>query len=121
MPKKNVVPLFLKKSDWTIALVLESIAWEKEEFSKSGTSKVPKGKVGVYELLGNGDAVLRVGEGIVKDRVNAHLSDNRFAPPTVKAFRYLVAENSEDSKLLELTFRTSRFHFPVISAVLAFK
>jgi hypothetical protein len=64
-------------------------------------SKISRGAVGAYELLGTGDAVLRVGEGKIKDRMNAHLNDRRFAPPTVKAFRYLDLENAADGKILE--------------------
>jgi hypothetical protein len=101
LPKKNLVPLFLRDSEWTVALPLEPIDWVREDFSKAGVSKISRGAVGAYELLGTGDAVLRVGEGKIKDRMNAHLNDRRFAPPTVKAFRYLDLENAADGKILE--------------------
>jgi hypothetical protein len=81
LPKKNLVPLFLRDSEWTVALPLEPIDWVREDFSKAGVSKISRGAVGAYELLGTGDAVLRVGEGKIKDRMNAHLNDRRFAPP----------------------------------------
>ena len=101
LPIKNIVPVFLKNSHWNVALPLEPIQWEKQEFSKSGVNQIPKDAVGVYELLGNGDAVLRVGEGKIKERMNSHLIDKRFAPPTVKAFRYVVLDEVEDGKILE--------------------
>ncbi len=101
LPIKNIIPVFLKNSDWKMALVLEPIQWQKDEFSKTGANKVPKDSIGVYELLGNGDAVLRVGEGKIKERFNAHLSDKRFSPPTVKAFRYVALDDSDDGKIME--------------------
>ena len=101
LPKKNIVPVFLKNTDWTMGLMLEAIEWEKADFSKTGVNTVSRDVVGVYELLGKGDAVLRVGEGKIKDRINAHLQDKRFAPPTVKAFRYVVLDSTDDSKILE--------------------
>ncbi len=81
-------------------ILLRSVA-DKEEFSKAGVNKIEKGAVGVYELLGTGDAVLRVGEGKIKDRMNAHLNDERFSPPTVKAFHHIDLEDPADGKILE--------------------
>jgi hypothetical protein len=101
LPKKNLVPIITKSSEWTMVLLLEKFEWSQEEFSKSGVNAVPKDIVGIYELLGKGDAVLRVGEGIIKDRINAHLKDSRFAPPTVKSFRYLALDDPIDGKILE--------------------
>jgi len=101
LPKKNLVPVFLRDSEWAVALPLEPIDWAREDFSKAGVNKISRGAVGAYELLGTGDAVLRVGEGKIKDRMNAHLNDRRFAPPTVKTFRYLDLENVADGKILE--------------------
>jgi hypothetical protein len=101
LPKKNLIPVFTKGADWTIALLLEDFDWIQEEFSKLGVNTVPKDTAGIYELLGKGDAVLRVGEGIIKDRINAHLKDSRFAPPTVKSFRYIALSDPIDGKILE--------------------
>jgi hypothetical protein len=101
LPLRNVVPVFPKNSDWTMVLVLEPISWQREEFSKAGANKIPKDTIGIYELLGSGDAVLRVGEGKIKERISAHLNDKRFSPPTVKAFRYLDLGDPDDGKILE--------------------
>jgi len=101
LPKKNIVPVFLKNTDWTMALMLEEIEWEKTDFSKTGVNTVSRDLLGVYELLGKGDAVLRIGEGKIKDRINAHLADKRFAPPTVKSFRYVGVNSTDDTKILE--------------------
>ena len=93
--------MLLKDAEWKMAIVLEPIKWIREEFSKAGVNTLAKDLIGVYELLGHGDGVLRVGEGQVKARINAHLADNRFSPPTVLAFRYLAVAEPEDGKILE--------------------
>lgn len=101
LPKKNIAPVFLKNTDWTMALMLEPIKWERAEFSKTGVNTVPRDAIGVYELLGTGDVLLRVGEGKIKDRTNAHLADKRFTPSKVRAFRYVILDSTEDSRILE--------------------
>ena len=101
LPKKKLVPVFLRSDEWTVAIPLDRIEWEKQEFSKAGGNTVPREAIGVYELLGAGDAVLRVGEGRIRDRIAAHLTDPRFSPPTVKAFRYVRVDDEADGKTLE--------------------
>ena len=101
LPRKNVAPVFLNGSDWAIALLLEQIDWTTEEFSKAGSNTCAKDAVGVYALLGNDEVILRIGEGKIRDRINAHLQDTRFAPPTIKSFRYLALADSTDSQLME--------------------
>jgi len=102
LPKKNILPIFLpKQSEWTLALLLDPIEWEIEEFTKAGSNNVSKHAIGVYELAGKGGATLRIGEGKIKERINAHMKDPRFSPPTVKSFRYLTLTDAEDGKILE--------------------
>jgi hypothetical protein len=101
LPKRSITPIFLKGSDWDVALLLEPIEWKIQEFSKTGSNALNKDAIGVYELLGNSEAVLRIGEGKIRDRINAHLQDSRFAPPSVKSFRYLVLSESVDCQLME--------------------
>jgi len=101
LPKRSITPIFFKGSDWHVALLLEPIDWRTEEFSKTGSNALSKDAVGVYKLLGNGEVVLRIGEGKIRDRINAHLQDSRFAPPTVKSFRYVILADSVDSQLME--------------------
>ena len=101
LPKKHILPLFPKGTEWTIALLLEPIDWATQEFSKAGCDNIPKDAIGVYELLGSGDAVLRIGEGKLRDRINAHLKDSRFSTPTVKLLRYLTLNDPTDAKIVE--------------------
>jgi hypothetical protein len=101
LPKKNLAPILPKGSEWDIALLLEPIDWSTAEFTKTGCNTLAKDSVGVYELLGNGNIVLRIGEGKLRDRINAHLQDSRFTQPTVKTFRYLLLADSIDSQLME--------------------
>lgn len=81
--------------------MLEPIDWSTAEFTKTGSNTLAKDAVGVYELLGNGDIVLRIGQGKIRDRINAHLQDPRFTQPTVKTFRYLPLPDLVDSQLME--------------------
>jgi hypothetical protein len=101
LPKKNLLPVLLKESDWRLAVLLEPLEWCVEDFTKAGANSIPKGSIGVYGLLGKGDALLRIGEGNIRDRINAHLKDGRFSPPTVKRFRYFCLDEQADSKILE--------------------
>lgn len=64
-------------------------------------NKIPKNDVGIYELLGRGDAVLRIGEGKLYERLNTHLKDKRFAPPAVKGVRYVALNETVDGQLFE--------------------
>ena len=57
--------------------------------------------LGVYQLLGRQSTVLRVGEGKIKERINAHLADHLRFMPSVKAFRYARLTVKEDAELLE--------------------
>jgi hypothetical protein len=101
LPKKSIQPLFLRGSEWGVALLLEPLNWKHEEFSKSGSNAVAKDAIGVYELLGKADVVLRIGEGKIRDRINSHLQDSRFAPPNVKSFRYFELSDPVDAQLME--------------------
>lgn len=105
---KRVVPVIIKNdSRWCIALMLEEIEWEVEEFSKIGCEKVPRDGSGIYQLLGKGNAVLRVGEGRIKERINSHLQDHVRFLPAVKNFRFARINAKEDAELMEkiLIFR----------------
>ena len=101
LPKKNLAPVFLQGADWQLALLLDPISWISEEFSKNGVNGVGKDAIGIYQLLGKGEVVLRIGEGRIRVRINSHLLDQRFAPPMVKTFRYFVLADSTDAQLME--------------------
>lgn len=101
LPKHGLEPVFFKDGKWSVALLLETLGWVSHAFSKTDANRIPPTAVGVYELLGKGDAVLRIGEGKIRERIDAHLKDIRFAPPTVKSIRYLDLDSSEDSQLIE--------------------
>ncbi|MCG3138136.1 MAG: hypothetical protein HJJLKODD_01996 [Phycisphaerae bacterium] len=101
LPKRNILPILLSSSEWSVALLLEPMKWQSEEFSKNGANAVGKDAIGVYELLGNQDLVVRIGEGKIRDRIAAHLMDERFRPPAVKSFRHLALDDPADSPLME--------------------
>ena len=101
IPKKNVQPIHLSNTDWDMAISLDEPGWETLEFTKNSVNKINKADVGVYELIGKSNAVLRIGEGKLYDRLNTHLKDKRFAPPAIKAFRYVALNEPADGQLFE--------------------
>ena len=101
LPRRNIVPVLLERSDWRVALLLEQINWQTGEFSKAGWENAPRDAIGVYELLGKGGAVLRIGEGRIRDRIKAHLDDPARFLPTVKMFRFVTLTDKTDTELLE--------------------
>ena len=101
IPKKGINPVHLSATDWDIALILDEPEWSVMDFTKSDVNKIPKDHVGIYELIGRGGAVLRIGEGRIYDRLNTHLKDKRFAPPVIKGFRYVSLNEVVDGQLFE--------------------
>ena len=101
IPKKGVQPIHLSNTAWDMALIMDEPEWVNTGFTKMDVNKIPKNDVGIYELLGRGDAVLRIGEGKLYERLNAHLKDKRFAPPAVKGVRYVALNETVDGQLFE--------------------
>ena len=101
IPKKNISPVNLSNTGWDMGLILDEPEWSVDGFTKSDVNKINKNEVGVYELLGKGDAVLRIGEGKIYERLNTHLKNKRFAPPAIKAFRYVALNEPADGQLFE--------------------
>jgi len=101
LPKRNLRAIVFPDDRWKVALFLEELPWQTEEFSKKGVENVDKEALGVYHLLGRQSAILRVGQGKIKERINAHLNDQVRFMPTVKAFRYARIAVKEDAELLE--------------------
>ena len=101
LPKRNLIPVIFDDEKWCTALFLEDLPWETEEFTKKGVEAVNNKTVGVYELLGRRTTVLRVGEGKIRERINAHLGDHVRFMPSVKSFRYAPLTMKEDAQLLE--------------------
>lgn len=106
LPKRNLCPIFLRTTQWDLALLLEEINWEfEEEFSKAGLEKmkqhVNKEAVGCYVLLGARDKILRYGQGQLVDRLKAHLNDVERFMPLTKKFRAIVFDCKEDAEIFE--------------------
>jgi hypothetical protein len=101
IPKKGIIPIMFKDKRWSFAIPIENFSWQEEEFSKAGVNKISSKLIGVYQLLGNEDSVLRVGEGKISDRLNAHLSDPMRFLPRVKKIRYFQTSTKEDAELAE--------------------
>jgi hypothetical protein len=98
---RRIAPVVFNDGMWRVALFLENLPWQTEEFSQKGVENMPGDATGVYQLLGRGGAVLRVGEGKIRERMNNHLGDHLRLMPSVKAFRCLSLKTKEDGELLE--------------------
>lgn len=101
LPKRNITPIVFGHDKWCVALLLEDVKWEHQEFSKAGADAVPKGWLGIYRLLGKRSAVLRIGEGIIRERVSSHLHDHVRFMPEVKNFQYARIAQKEDAEIME--------------------
>jgi hypothetical protein len=101
LPKRHLMPVIFSDDKWRVPLFLEELPWLTEEFSKKGCEGIKNDAVGVYELLGRQNAILRVGEGKLRERLDAHLRDRLRFLPTTKAFRYFSVASKEDAELLE--------------------
>jgi hypothetical protein len=101
LPKRNLTAIVLREEKWRLALFLENIPWQTEEFTKKGAESVDNDILGVYQLLGRQGVVLRVGEGKIRERLASHLSDHMRFMPVVKSFRYARLNMKEDAELLE--------------------
>ena len=101
LPKRNLIPTIFGDDKWRVAILLEDLPWQTEEFTKKGVENVTNNILGIYQLLGRQSTILRVGEGKIKERLNAHLADHLRFTPSVKAFRYARLTAKEDAELLE--------------------
>ncbi len=101
LPIRNITPIIFSHDKWRLALILEELPWQTGEFSKKGVENIDNNLLGVYQLLGRQNTVLRIGEGKIKQRLNSHLADHRKLIPIVKAFRFATITMKEDAELLE--------------------
>lgn len=101
LPNRRLTPVLFSDEKYRVALILEELPWQTEEFSKKGVGNVSNDVLGVYQLLGRQNAILRIGEGKVRERVNAHLLDHVRFLSVVKNFRYFQIILKEDAELLE--------------------
>lgn len=75
LPQNHLPPLYLQHPPYELALVLEEPAWQTTALTVTGLQTIAADLAGVYEILGADDSVLRVGQGLVADRLQAHLKD----------------------------------------------
>jgi len=99
-PLRGLVPIFLKSSNFQLALTLQSPEWRTVEFSLTGCQKISPEVKGVYQLLSSDMKVLRIGEGIVQTRTREHLKDQRIVQST-QLVRYISLEDKEETEIME--------------------
>ncbi len=101
LPQMHIRPILIDHPVWKIALLLGETEWNILEYSQAGCSMVPREAIGVYELLEKTENVLRIGEGAIATRINAHLRDGFPSAEPIRQFRYLVLAEKEDCEIME--------------------
>jgi hypothetical protein len=79
LPQNRLLPVYVHQPPYELALPLEEPAWQRVPFTASGLHTIPTGMSGVYEVLGGDERVLRIGQGLVADRLQVHLKDSRLS------------------------------------------
>ena len=101
LPQMRIRPIFIDHPVWKIALLPGEVEWNISEYSQAGCSMVPREAIGVYELLEKNRNILRIGEGAIAIRINAHLRDGFPSTEPIRQFRYLVLPEKEDCEIME--------------------
>jgi hypothetical protein len=99
VPLENLKPVRLNGNPYEMGLLLEAPTWQEDSFSLAGVQRVPGDCVGVYDILGPQREVLRIGEGLVRQRLGAHLKHESLAA-VGRWLRYMPLD-ADDSAVLE--------------------
>ncbi len=100
LPKRGISPIILHRTDPTLALMLETPPWTRADFNQSGRHRIPANIKGVYQLLDSSEEVVRIGEGVVNNRIAQHLK-NHDHETAVRYVRYIPLSDKEEMELLE--------------------
>ena len=98
--------------------------WKVVDFTMAGCSLIgdPPALIGTYELLGSDAIPLRVGEGIVQNRIREHLKDDRMVR-AVKRVRYFPLSEKRDAEVMEQVllarFETRNEALPMFNSIRA--
>lgn len=99
LPQRDIPPALLHSGDYELALLFEAVPWKTVECSMAGCQQLPADNIGIYQLLGGDQAVLKIGEGVLQNRLREHLRDERLVRQA-RTLQYLVLPK-EDSVVLE--------------------
>jgi len=99
LPKRQLTPIFPENGDYQVGLVLDDLDWQSCDFSAAGVETLEPDVIGTYELLNSSGDVVYVGEGILSQRIRAHLN-RQDVVTTVRTFRWLCVDK-EDAVILE--------------------
>lgn len=99
LPQHELVPINV--SGWEgFVFMLSEPDWKQEEFSLSSVRRINTEIVGVYEILDSKGNIIRIGQGGIRSRLNAHLKNEALAKKA-KNFRYAMVEPVEDTEFVE--------------------
>jgi hypothetical protein len=94
LPKMDLQPVYLHHPPYELALPLEEPAWQSAALTVSGLQAIPSEGIGVYEVLGVNDRVLRIGQGLLGDRLPTHLKDEPLAQ-SGQQVRYVLLDKPD--------------------------
>ena len=94
LPQPHLQPLYLHHPPYELALVLEEPPWQTAALTVTGQQTIANELTGVYEILGSDDSVLRIGQGLVADRLEAHLKDEQLMR-VGQTVRYVILDKRD--------------------------
>jgi hypothetical protein len=97
LPVFNLEPLIWDKGDYRFGLILEEDFWTSIPFTPSAAKDLSENEYGVYACVGADGQVLRIGEGLLRQRMQAHLREQWL---DIVEFRHFLItdENSRNKK-----------------------
>lgn len=104
LPIHNILPIIMDDWDYDLGLMIENDFWTSLSSTSTALKELSDSEYGVYLCLDAEGRILRVGEGVLKQRLQAHLREQWI---DMVEFRYFLItdENSkckkEDGQLYE--------------------
>ena len=124
LPRFDVEPIYPANNLADLVLMLTEPAWKVIDFTMAGCLLLgdTPALIGTYELLGSDGMPLRIGEGIVQNRIREHLKDDRLVR-AVKRVRYFPLSEKRDAELMEQVllarFETRNEALPMFNSIRA--
>ena len=124
LPRFDVEPVYPANNLADLVLMLTEPAWHVVDFTMAGCLLIggTPTLIATYELLGGDGVPLRVGEGVVQNRIREHLKDDRLVR-AVKRVRYFPLSEKRDAEVMEQVllarFETRNEALPMFNSIRA--